>query len=356
MSANRKRLYGAHRTNQRIGWSDDDGATWVTPNPKPFPGGIAFMRELDNGELLVFTGTRPGDGIGPQIWRSSGFPANPATATFTAVCEHEGAAPAATGFGGGPAWWPGGIDHHGPYVVASEYGAKEGVGQMARYVWFSDDYGQTFRKCFDLAERLYALGLTGTLYGAHVHGCCYDPWWDAIWVCTGDGNGVSKSFVSFDHGETWIDLKQDQQFTSVYATSDAVVWVTDEGAPNGVYRIPRTSAYRLRSGGDPLWELVYARDWDTGLSIVGTRPYQARSLPDAPLLLPSGTGVANGQASLMVSYDGGRTIADKVWEGDYPGGSVSTSLAQIVGPTATGKYHGEYSRPDGIFSLTLEVL
>ena len=322
-------LVGVNRTTGRLAWSTDDAATWSEVAAAPLAGGVSAVRETTDGELLIFAGVDPGVRP-PAVFKTSGWSTSRASATYEK--KHE------TNFGG--TWTEGAIlpwsvDSHGPLVLLAEYGPKVGPAQMARYLYLSRDDGETWSTIFDHAD-------TSTGVGAHLHGVAYDPYWNAIWLAAGDGPGNEGAFVSFDLGQTWRNLNQEQQFTSVFALPEGIVWFTDEGGPNGFYRIPRTHPDAL------VWEVAHVIDNNLGITYLGTSVFQNRQAPGSPLLLAADTGNIAGGGAVWATYDG--HTFKQVFADD--GQSYANhGVRAFVGPTLSGKYHGHVLRPDGFYTI-----
>lgn len=89
----------------------------------------------------------------------------------------------------------------------------------------------------------------------HVHGVCYDPYYERIWITTGDGGSLNKRvtgiFYTDDFGYTWhfvrLDrfgffLKKSTQLLSIIPMKDNVLFTTD-GYGDGFYRYKRNGKY-----------------------------------------------------------------------------------------------------------------
>jgi hypothetical protein len=265
--------------------------TYSTANTSAFTGGIAGVRQLANGEILVLAGLTPPSTPG-KLWLSSGWSDNTSTATFSVVLAAQGSTQAYFSAG-----WS--VDTYGPVVVAAEYGPKASSTDMARYVHMSTDYGETWEIIFDL----YTYGGIGV--NVHLHGVAYDPWWDAIWVCAGDAPaGEPYTLVSFDRGESWREVYTGHQFTSVVATPTAILFCSDfgtaaaDGHGNGIYRVRRVSKT------DPQVEPAHLFDSSASITTVGTRAFRANHQDDAPALLAFNAGAVTGPGVIYATYDG----------------------------------------------------
>lgn len=173
----RNTILGGSTANSGI-FSADESApnTWTRVGLHTFTGGIAWIRELDNGELLV--GTNVTATLPSKVFVSSGWAADKASATFTNTLTcHDTAAKITTS-----GLW--GDSTYSDIVVVAEYGPKASAANMAQYVYLSQDSGNTWETIFDVAA------FTGETAETHMHGVAYDPWWDAIWVCYGDSDAA----------------------------------------------------------------------------------------------------------------------------------------------------------------------
>lgn len=316
-----KTVLGIPGVGSRLAWSMDDGATW-TNHSASLPVSVQGVRDMANGELVVFTEaisvSQPA-----AIWVSSGWPVDKATAKFTKVRE-------ATGGPELKAWREFCVDTYGSIVLAAEYGPKVSPTNMAKAVHMSEDYGQTWKIIFDLSAPDKSTGV-----GAHLHGVCYDPWWDAIWVTCGDGPGNRGVWVSFDRGDSWRKTSLDHQCTSIIALPGCVLMFTDQGGPNGIWRFPRTHPDSL------VPEMAFVQDPQQPLTVYGTQPYQRRGLPGAPVLFPVQTDLT-GPARLFATYDG--YTFKEMWTDSQT--YASRGLMTAMGPTESGKYLGRLNRID----------
>jgi hypothetical protein len=326
-------LIGKNFAGSRMAWSTDDGATWTEhatnwlSSAGGLPGGgqgPMAIHELDNGEIIVFL-----DGSGVQLpaaWLSTGWAASHATATFSKVFSMSGG-----NVTDGCLWYPFNVDSYGPIVLACEYGPKTSPQHMARYLRLSEDYGKTWRIIFDWEQ--YTTGVS-----AHLHAPCYDPWWDAIWVCGGDGAGNFGTYVSFDRGTSWKRVPIEVQMNSIYALPNCILFGTDIGTTaQGWYRIDRIHPDCLEG------EMAFTTDTGASQTQYSERMWRSRSVPGAPLLIPflPGYQLANSGSRLYATHDG--VSFRKIWE-DTGQSYTNTGLRNIVGPTTTGKYHGNIER------------
>ena len=169
-----------------------------------------------------------------------------------------------------------GITSYKNVVTLSEYGLKTEEG--ARRAWLSTDYGETFKVVFDQKETTKLIeGAPEWTETAHMHTCSFDPYWNRIWIVTGDRPN-SATYYSDDFGETWkwVDVQFDNdtmQFTGILALPNCVIFGSDR-APNGVfvyYRgnksdTPVIQPLLLVNDNDKLshvFQIPFKRDWDS---------------------------------------------------------------------------------------------
>jgi hypothetical protein len=306
MSADRTTLYGGVQTTLQK--SVDEGVTWTTI--KTFSETIYGVRELANGELLV---SLYSDGAAPgTLWLSANYPVLGAAATWTKVltCGGDNANYISGGWG---------MSSYKVIVVASEYGTTV-TPTNAGKVYLSTNSGVTWSTILDLTA----------VNGLHVHGSAYDPWWDAIWVTTGDTVTNRALRVSWDRGANWTVVASGTavtQSTGILPLPRAILFLTD-GPTNGVHRIPRTVD---RSISAPV--VAYAIDASALTTYVGATPFQA-SGPDMPALLPF--LAESGPGLILSTYDGYRFT--NIWTD-----TVSYTLKgphAVFGPTTGRNYVG----------------
>jgi hypothetical protein len=300
MSADRVTLYGIGGVT--LYKSIDDGTSWTTI--KAFATSIQGVRELDNGELLVTLwdgGTNAG-----TLQLSSGYPALGASASWSVVLT---ASDVSTYIE--PHW---GMSVYKNIVVVSEYGGYT----KARYAYLSTNYGATFAQIFDL----------GTTAVSHIHGCAYDPWWDAIWIVNGDTSANKALRVSWDRGSNWVIVSTAVQYTAILPMENCILFGTD-GAPNGIHRIPRTPDRTLST---PV--VAHLCDSSITQTAVVTQPFRAKGI-NMPALFPVAV-TGTGYGKYVATYDGfnfSTIFTDTL--------SYTTKGPQtLIGPTINGKMVG----------------
>ncbi len=291
----------------------DDGATWEDLYTFPLLTGVYGVRDLDNGELLVsvnnFDAAVPG-----ALWLSSGYPTLGAGASWTKVLD---AGPGGVGPGSffSDGW---GMSSSGAVAVVSEYGGQNAPDQ-ARFAFLSEDSGATWTQIYD----------TGAVAGRHIHGSAYDPWWDAIWVCQGDGPGNQSLQVSWDRGQTWSEVTTATQYVAILPLQDAVLLLTDS-ATNGVHRIARTPG--RGNAGALAVTIAFAIDNAAPLTYLGSMPF--RAVGSSHVLLPF--VCTNGPGLILTTPDGVHYGVLWMDSASY----VQKGPLTLLGPTANGKYVG----------------
>jgi hypothetical protein len=308
-------LWGINGTN--IQKSTDDGATWTTVGTAP-AGSVMRILWCSDGEIVLTNGA--------NIWKSTGWAASPATATYAIKVTKS--APAGTGI------LPWGIDGNGTKFIATEYSGAD--RSESRYVWISTDSGSTWTAVLDKTT----IDPTNL---SHMHGVCYDPWEDRFWVSHGHGT-IRGTYYSNNNGSTWTKLggafQPDAAPCAMAATDDGIVLGSDSG-DGGLYGIPRAPLAQMQMRRTARWYVVedgvtgFAnrayRDPSSGLVYMGFKSDVAT--------VPS--GVAAGTA---------RT-GDFIWS-DTP--SVSKSVNPLV--TGTGKLLAYIDRTGSYDLLTGQTL
>ena len=144
--------------------------------------------------------------------------------------------------------WSWGVQSRGSVIAISEYGSHGKVGG----VWYSRDFGEHFYHVFE--HSMYAPNYPN----AHIHGICVDPYFDRLYVITGDSKRNSRLYWWDYNGEIlndnlyntidwkFIETNRDCytgcnfQFVCGYALKDCVILGSD-GARGGIMRINRGS-------------------------------------------------------------------------------------------------------------------
>ncbi len=279
--------------------SSDSGTTWTLVNTLPTQdpegangGGIVSLFKAADGEMIVNRGA--------GLWRSTGWAANPATATWTRVLKPTGAAIFAS-FG---------VDVQGDRVVAAEYSAAV-PWTDSKYVYLSTDNGQTFSPIFDKNAAASAIS-GGDPLSAHLHAACIDTTANnrifIAWHQVNTGAYARTMYTDAPNGLStpWTTVIDSDKFTMTTLTASAagIVGGSDGGGVtgsagnyDGLYRILRRS--------DPaqmvMESMHYVRSAPLGFGLVAQA---ARRLADGTVVVTFESN-ANG-VHIMASTDGRR--------------------------------------------------
>ena len=294
--------YGAYTT--LLYKSIDGGATWGSNGSIANfsgEGKIIAVRILDSGEALVSTDI---NGATPsKLWKSAGFAANPATATWSVVLARPETI---------TAFIDRGLSVDGQYVLCSAYGYP-GYGN-SRQVYLSSDYGSTFAQVFDT----YTYCPNPSV--SHVHGCSLDLVGGLIWCYTGDSVNRGVWCASINTPTAWVKVWADQPTTG-YPMRNGVLFGTDNPDPNGVVRIRRGSWARETAYGLPTSNVV-----DGSTVFCRGRTGDALYMSFVPISGQGDHGYVFGTVD-------GETVS-MLYE--CPAGD---SVRRVVGPTDTGLLH-----------------
>ena len=314
-----------NHNSSALRFTKDEGETWTVAHEfTGFPVRSGLF--LDNGEVLVAVRSNEA-GSHLKLMLSHGWADDPTEATWSEVLE----------FTTPGAYPSGGFSYstHENIVVVSEYGPKIGVGGSevaARYVYASRDYGKTWTTIFDLLTDHPAADITT---GLHIHGVCYDPYWDRIWVTHGDDR--QATLYSDDFGKTWeVAIYTDWEGTDsfqvvgIIALPKAILFASD-GPPNGIQRINRSEgkhkgAYRM--------ENAYRYDQSDGLTVLCQNIFRGkRPGDDAPAVFEFCSAPGDGKRFVVTTSDG--YTFNKVWEDQEV--TTGNTSGRAVGPTTTGR-------------------
>ena len=226
-------------------------------------------------------------------------------------------------------------------VVASEYGLKTSEG--ARRVWLSKDYGETFKVIFDQMTSVENIKGAPTWAGdtAHVHSCAFDPYWNRIWVVTGD-HPNSAMYYSDDFGDTWtwVDVgdKPVVQHTGIIALPNCVIFGSDR-APNGVYVY-----YRGQKSDMPVVEPLLLINDNPTITHVFQLPFK-RDWDSLTPVYFSGTGAGgmDYKSVCVATVDGKKAFVLHENEIDAKFGGKCQAF---IGPTAQGNVLGAFLDKD----------
>jgi hypothetical protein len=233
-------LYGSN--SRKLYRTTDINGTWELVHDFGTGDAVNGIRALGDGEVLVIRST---DGL----WKSSGWSTNPLTATWSQVLVTNGRV----------SQFSFDVDTVSGWVTATCY--INGDMTNSRYVWLSQDNGNTFTQIFDMVD--YDPGLDQT--HAHMHICSLDPFHDSttprIWISyhktaddpTNGTDPVKRIKYSDDAGQTWVAFS-DSGYQPVvgFATPDGMVFASDEEVV-GLYIVRRKE-----NPADMKYELFYA--------------------------------------------------------------------------------------------------
>lgn len=178
-----------------------------------------------------------------------------------------------------------GVDVYDNIILVSEYGSHG----VSKYVWMSEDYGETFKVLLNVNEDNLSDGspICVRLDRSHVHGCFFDPYWQRVWVIYADNDNSSILFT-----DDWRESSPSWERISI----NTVKWggcqtVCGKAFPDfillgsdanycGVYRLNRTSkkndlkiefVHDVMNEGD--WELAQISEYSRK-TYVGGNVYQ----------------------------------------------------------------------------------
>lgn len=324
--------------------STDFGKTWNQIHDFGDLHRVVWVRQTDNGELLLRTETYVyGEGglltdVRQRVRRSVGY--GTPSMTFETCIDIQNRRNVLFHNG-----WS--ISTHKNIILIAEYGAKGDEpwgGQTlpaelsARYAYMSLDYGATWTTIFDAMEHI------ADTNGVHLHGICYDPYWERIWINCGDR--VSGLWYSDDLGETWIESEyferdpggvapaDKRQNVGIIALPTCILFGTDY-AQDGVHRIDRAHGKHIAGGKYPV-DVAHAIEFGQGhtraqVCHIINHTYQKENAPiifgfcsETPV---AGTAPAG---TVVVTYDGWnfkQIWQDELWQ---PTGKGLQSLVGIT--------------------------
>lgn len=313
-------VYGRHLTTGGLYRSPDDGATFtlITNAVTPYGG----IHKLGNGEVLV--------NAEGSLHRSTGWAANPATATWTMCLDSNGVS----------AFIASDVDTWGDYVIAAEYAVPR---TPARYAYLSTDNGATFTIVRDL-DAMHP----GQSAETHWHAVALDPYaglaHPRLWVSHGDGpRGV---YYSDDLGASWTEYgpANTWQPMPMMATEAGIVTSTDQNNPDGVWLIPRNLSPRVHLARIPggFWNgallgfgTAATRDPDTGIVYILFRADQQTYFTDS-------------RKAIIFATDGYR--ADIIYttaQGGTVGATGSVAFSGLPAIAADGTLLATYAHSSG---------
>ena len=283
-------LWGINSANL-ISKSSDMGANWTAVNASGVAATSRLMK-CDDGEVIGINGG--------TLFKSTGWAANPATATFATKVTANGIA----------TFLPWGLDGDGTKFIANSYSAA--TYSDSRYVRISLDAGATWTTKYDtLTEH-------GTDFNdtSHQHGCCYDPWHDRFWLSEGhnppggtpDLNGL---YYSDDDGDTWTRAAgvypRDESPTVLVATPNGLVLGTDS-IPGGVWFLP----YEADQTATDAVELYRWINEESRPGIVGFADHGYRDPTTGLVYVGFMTNFPPGVKPFIVATDG--RSASRIWD------------------------------------------
>lgn len=201
-----------------------------------------------------------------------------------------------------------GLSMYGKKVLIAGYDQ----GGRNACVYYSDDNFETFKLIFNGASEDIQVDVPNTPIGryprpenvipansfswnstlngnVHVHGVAYDPYYNRIWVTTGDGGQLNKRitgiFYTDDIGASWnfVSLNnlypfvKNTQLLSIIPLKNCVLFTTD-GAGDGFFRYNRTGKEKRVT-----IELVY--------QYLGNNEHECFTIPAGSYILPKQSGI-----------------------------------------------------------------
>lgn len=246
-------IYGTNGVG-KLYTSVDDAVTWTLAHDFVTTYVLEFCVPAGDGEVLV--------GVRDRIYKSTGWAANPATATWAIVRQAGSTGDYYSGRYGGISMDPRKTGLGFAAEWGSHYNETTPGSLAAIYVYKTTDFGATWTQVFDLSQWApIAAQVAGNGF-VHMHGCTYDPYWDRVWACFGDNNmqsagsallisqGLTTIIYSDDHGATWSSVPwpagPDDGSNSVFqsvmpvALPGGVIFLPDSFPLGGLNRIGRT--------------------------------------------------------------------------------------------------------------------
>jgi hypothetical protein len=277
----------------------------------------------NDGEILIVTGA--------QLLKSSGWAANPATATFAekVACE-----PLANFL----EW---GVDGDGEkFIIVAYAGGVDGGDEWedSRYVHISTDRGNTWEIIYDAVDEY---GAEQSAY-SHLHAAAYDPLTDTFfWI---EGHGTQRGiYYSEDDGATKqrIEVVNEQASypTTLTVTKYGLVVGTDN-ITNGILHLRRTDSW-ANADFEIAWLLTCPQ---AGLTAFANRGFKD---PDTGIVY-IGYNTAQNNVPLYIAASDGRS-AGVVHE--IPLASAGSRVYTLV--AAKGKLIARFIHDGNATSKTL---
>ncbi|UCR75494.1 tail protein [Alcaligenes phage vB_Af_QDWS595] len=347
----RDRTIGFNWGSSALNITYDDGETWEQLHN--FAGSqTTFIREMENGELLVGV-SKTGFA---EVYLSSGFRKGTPVSWSKVLQSHS----TYTNFAA--AW---GVFDEGNMILLIDYGGKAGMpfgsspkvpdGENARYAYMSLDFGKTWKIIFDLNEWAISNGYATPdengkpqARGFHCHGIAFDKWWDRIWITFGDNatvaglNSCGGTCYSDDFGKTWkaANWGKDSQHISpsnsrhqlvgIFPMEKCVLFGTDS-SPNGIHRIDRSQGKHV--AGEYIIDVAYAYSEETLLTHLCQGIYQAKHLPNQPVIFAFGAEGQSRKSFMVATYDGYNFKL--IWESPV-NNARGHGIRLVAGPTRQG--------------------
>ena len=283
----------------------DYGLTWEAGSifDAGASSGIRWIKQTEDNELLVCTYTVVTDQATiTRVWKSTGWTgSSTAPTSWTKVFEFQKK-------GINLSDW--GFSQHGKFVIMTEYGYKNGVDAVqdaetyARYCYLSKDYGKTWTTIFDLGSVTDGIGV-------HMHGACFDPYWNRIWVSHGDGfYGSNGLLYSDDLGKTWTSATQYHNQGANFSQSVHIIalptciLLASDSHPNGIQRIDRAQGKVPYKGYYTVESAYMIPDQLERLNHLFHHTAKAQWLPDSPYMFVWGCETNPGKSGVVATFDG----------------------------------------------------
>lgn len=256
ISLDRTVIYGNGRSTLTnvLRKSADAGRNWTDVRTFASNETVQGVITLANGELLVATGLS----AAANVYKTSGWVANPATATFNLKLTTRGGS-----FANMWGFNQKGVSDDGVVFISTYNGGQTASGSTdtaqiakARYAYLSLDFGETFNLIYDVYLQPQAMNIGG----CHLHSSVYDKANDRLVLTFGDSTGgaatiagtgnmfvaITDDFRANPTAPTWSYIPIPSvlagsvcQYTSVMATPNGLILLPD---PPGTYVtiLPRT--------------------------------------------------------------------------------------------------------------------
>lgn len=285
--------------------SRDWGVTWsgLPVFSPPSNSWLRWTRELENGELMICVSQTDADNpTKTKIYKSRDWDEVAGTATsWDVVHEFQRKDVFIAGWG---------FSQYGNIILLAEYGGKNYVASggvqddYPRYCYLSKDSGETWSTIFDLAD--YTDGV-----GVHLHGVCFDEYWNRIWISHGDGStGKNGLYYSDDLGKTWVSALQTQnqgvnfpQSVGIVALPTCILFSSDS-YPNGVQRIDRAQGRIPHKGYYEVESAYMIEPQQELLNHILSTPYKAHWLPNTPYIWTWAAESRAGNTGCVLSWNG----------------------------------------------------